>query len=1390
MKTKLTTIVVVLITLTTAIIAQQYERVLKIYKGNEVITYKVAEVDSIKFDKTFSCDVSVQALPAVGGSVTLNGSSASQAVDVGTLVSLQATANANYVFVKWMVNGVEVSTQNPYVTTVNESTDFVAVFEKNLTYCTPSGNMTLSKSRKLNSFTLTDGGENSLSVTSIQGTYSDVVYKDKTTSVLKVASGSTLSFSGLDWEGVWMHGFVYIDYNQDGVFNTTSNALGQNTGELVSYNFYSSTGASTGTNSKGQSSSESCGVTKENMPSWTLPTNLAPGDYRLRFKIDWESLDPCGSTVSGNEIATNSGCICDITLRIASSEPLATVSVNPSVAGTAQVTDENPNDQYIQLSAESNMGYLFENWTVEGAVVSTENPYTAIVTSPVEFVANFRTAQNVAVSVSVAEGGLEATISANNVMEGETVTLEATPDDDHVFSHWSVGGVEVSRENPYEAVVLGPTEYVANFKILVMHTILLQAGKGGTVDVESIETIEGEYVTLEATPDAGYQFENWTIEGNVVSTENPFDYLVNSSATIVANFSDKYSQLTNVPTIYINTENGVAVTSKEDYVNAYVSVRGAENDADNISEVLTEIKGRGNSTWNMEKKPYRLKFDSKIKFLGNEAKEKNWVLLANYADKTLMRNALAFETAREMMNFGFTPSVTFVDVVLNGENLGSYMLTDQVEVKTKRVPVTEQELTTSLSDPEITGGYLIEVDGFADSEISWFQTTKGMKVTIKYPKDDEINSDQTSYISNYTQQMEDALFSANYTDAELGWRKYIDESSMVDWYIACELFGNSDAWWSTYMYKERDSVFKFGPLWDFDIAFNNDDRLGDATTKLIRTYGHDPKTWIEKWCSDAGFMALVNARWAELRENGLAVFMNNYIDNTAEYLEESQTNNFNVWKVLNTKVYRELAARGSYAAEVEFLRNYVNSRIAFLDTQFQLEEPIYSVIASSSDKSMGSVSVSATTVNANEVVTLTATPNDGYVFVNWTIGGAEVSTNNPYEVTVTSNIDIKANFAPITKSLPKVYINTPNSVSITSKEIWTEGSTMRILDEYGDEVYNDTMNIRGRGNSTWNYPKKPYALKLESKASILGMPKHKRWVLLANWMDRTLMRNAVSFEMARLCMDWAPRGEFVEFYLNGEHQGNYFLCEQIKIDKNRVNITEFEDGEGNGEDGGFLLEFDTNYQAEINYFFSKNKNFPVTIKDPDEEIITSWTHPYYLYIQNYVDSVETFLKNGDFVSAFERLDTATYIDYWLIHELTTNEEPQHPKSCYMYKDAGGKIKAGPVWDFDWGTFLPSKNGLIISNHLWYGYLMQSPAFKATAKARWAALKPKLAQLDSFIDTTADKIRESSEVNITMWPISGTKPNGDESMTFDQAVARMKQALHHRISEVDTAINAL
>ena len=1317
MKTKFITLIVALATFATVILAQQYERVVKIYKDGEILnSYLISEVDSIKFDKVALYQVGVTANNTEAGYVSINDNATSDLFKEGESITLKAVANSGYQFVNWTLNGSVVSTNSSCSVVVNGAVTYVANFEENqLQYCTPEG--TMLSSRKLNSFTLTDG-TNSLSLSNIQSSTSDAVYKDKTEFYLHTQQGETLNFSEMDWIGAWMHAFVYIDYNRDGVFNTTSNPYGNNDGELVSYNFYSSDDSSVGTDSKGNVVSNSCGVYANNIPSWTLPENLESGEYRMRFKIDWESFDPCGSTDSKNSIQKNGGVVCDLTLRVGATDLLydVTFKTTPLSAGTASVVDENFDK--ATLLATANAGYVFECWKINGLQISTDNPYVATISANTEVEVCFRQAETVTVSATVVKGG----------------------------------SVEVSNPNP----------------------------------------LEGTEVTLTATANAGFQFESWSLNGEVVSTENPYTITARGNAEYVATFTDMYSQLTTVPTIYINTEGGVGVTSKEDYVNAYVTVRGAENEEDNITEVLTEIKGRGNSTWGMAKKPYRLKFDEKIKFLGNEAKEKNWVLLANYADKTLMRNALAFETARNMMNFGFTPSVTFVDVVLNGENLGSYMLTDQVEVKKKRVPVTEQETTTTMSDAEITGGYLIEVDGFADSEISWFQTSQGMKVTIKYPKDDEINADQSAYIANYTQNMENAMFSTNFTDAELGWRKYIDEASMVDWYIACELFGNSDSWWSTYMYKERDDVFKFGPLWDFDIAFNNDSRLGDATTLMMRTNAHEPKTWISRWWQDAGFVSAVKARWAELRAAGLEAFMTNYITTTATYLDASQKNNFEVWNILNTIVYNELAARGSYEAEVEFLKEYVRDRIAYLDTQFEMTETICSVLATSSNNSWGTVSVSETTVNANDTVTLTATPAEGCKFVNWTIDGVDAGNENPMELVVTSTTEVKANFKEIKKSLPKVYVETPNGVAITSKEVWTEECIIRIEDEYGEEVMNTTTNFRGRGNSTWNYPKKPYAIKLDSKAEVLGMPKHKRWVLLANWMDRTLMRNAVAFEMARQIMDWAPRGEFVEFYLNGSHQGNYYLCEQIKIDKNRVNITEFEDSSATGEDGGYLLEFDTNYQAEINYFMSQVYGYPVTIKDPDEEIITEWTHPYFTYIDNYIGDVENALVDNDFETVFSKIDYSTYIDYMLIHEVTTNEEPKHPKSCYMYKDAGGKLCAGPIWDFDWGTFDPNKTGLLLTNSLWYGQLMNSAEFRTAIKARWAEIKPIFENIDTFIDEQADLIRESEAVNHEMWPIDSRHnyPNGDELMDFDSAVERMKQAIDNRIIALDSAINAL
>lgn len=383
--------------------------------------------------------------------------------------------------------------------------------------------------------------------------------------------------------------------------------------------------------------------------------------------------------------------------------------------------------------------------------------------------------------------------------------------------------------------------------------------------------------------------------------------------------------------------------------------------------------------------------------------------------------------------------------------------------------------------------------------------------------------------------------------------------------------------------------------------------------------------------------------------------------------------------------------------------------------------------------------------------------------------------------------------------LPKVYITTPGGTAITSKTAWLEECTIRIIDEYGIENLNMNTSIRGRGNTTWTYPKKPYAIKLNSKAGVLGMPKHKRWVLLANWMDRTLLRNDVSFEMARRIMDWAPRGRFVELYLNDEHQGNYYLCEHIKVDDNRVNIDEIDEKTDLSNEqhltGGYILEYDKNTpNDEMNYFYTTVLNLPVAIKEPDEDVITSWSHPGFLYIKGYINNLEQIFEDDksnlarwDEIS--ELIDVESYIDWWLVHELTFNAEVLHPKSSYMYKKRNGKLYAGPVWDFDYGTFRSNASGILVTPAMYYRYMFRYPEFRTAVKERWAEVKDILAGIDDYILEQAGLISASSDVNIAMWPITQLV-NGDEKMTFAEAVESMRSVLKNRMRIVEDFILAL
>ena len=416
-------------------------------------------------------------------------------------------------------------------------------------------------------------------------------------------------------------------------------------------------------------------------------------------------------------------------------------------------------------------------------------------------------------------------------------------------------------------------------------------------------------------------------------------------------------------------------------------------------------------------------------------------------------------------------------------------------------------------------------------------------------------------------------------------------------------------------------------------------------------------------------------------------------------------------------------------------------------------------------------------VKVNDVEVKPYTPIDFSSPVEFTIV-AEDGTEFVYIVSISYS------------NLPVVYINTKDAAPIVSKETWLEESNIYITNagKYNDKY--EKSSIRGRGNTTWNYPKKPYAIKLGKKKEVLGMPKHKRWVLLANYVDKTCIRNSVAFELARRMegLDWTPRGQHVDVVLNGQFLGNYYLCEQIKVDENRVNITEMEatDVDEVAITGGYLMEIDKNFD-EVNKFYSPIRNRPFMIKEPDEETLNP---TQFAYISNHIAEVENALygANSTTEEYLKYVDLDSFIDYWLVYELTGTGEPTHPKSVYMYKDRGDKIHAGPVWDFDYFTFQPYYNTMLINtNAVWNDRIINDPATHPVIKQRWNARRDKFKTIAEEIDRQYESIIESAEYNATLWPLS-LNVNRDDALSIKDAVARMRNYYVTKFEYMDSYIN--
>ncbi len=404
----------------------------------------------------------------------------------------------------------------------------------------------------------------------------------------------------------------------------------------------------------------------------------------------------------------------------------------------------------------------------------------------------------------------------------------------------------------------------------------------------------------------------------------------------------QYVQKTDLPTIYLETFDGNGIYSKDVYEYCrlhYVDETGTVTSYDSVS-----IRGRGNSTWNLSKKPYKLKFLNKEKFLGKGyAKAKKWTLLANAGDKTMIRNAVT-SALGEFTSLKFNPAYKFVDMVLNNEYIGTYQISDQVDVRPHRVNITEQPYPIS-DTTDITGGYLLEVDGFKDG--NYFISTNEAPITIHYPEQDEIDSKQTAYIKNYINNtFETSLFSQNFTNAETGYRAFVDTTSLIDWYLCTEISANIDGFWSTYCYKDRgDQRLFFGPLWDYDIAYNNDHRvqndmrLQSSVNSLMADIAYSgSKVWITRMWEDPWFQKTVYTRYKELLDSGLVNYMQSKVDSLSNLLSQSQQMNYQKWGI-SRKMYHEVVLYSSYDQYISDLKSFITQHCEYLLNAFSNKKP-------------------------------------------------------------------------------------------------------------------------------------------------------------------------------------------------------------------------------------------------------------------------------------------------------------------------------------------------------------------------------------------------------------------------------------------------------------------
>ncbi len=368
------------------------------------------------------------------------------------------------------------------------------------------------------------------------------------------------------------------------------------------------------------------------------------------------------------------------------------------------------------------------------------------------------------------------------------------------------------------------------------------------------------------------------------------------------------------------------------------------------------IKGRGNSSWTMPKKGYNIKFDSKKSILGMP-EDKKWCIIANYNDKTLLRNKYASILGNEIYKYGYNPTFVIVDVIMNGEYLGNYIFGEKNSISKDRINIqdiadcTEKKINNgkyvNKNDDSIIdlndGGFVLEIDHRFDGNYK-FVSSKGVPFILKDP--DEVTTETLEHIIAIVQRAEDTLYSDNFseqlseTSNKSSWMQYCNVDSFIDWYIVNEFAKNRDAHfgYSVYMYyNPSDCKLHIGPNWDFDIAFGNDGENGiEITLQQPLGWWIKSSDWISRMFEDPQFVTKLKTRWNEKKSELQKTFASNgTIQTLADSIRVSAEYNFKKWPILGTYVWPNPAGyenRTTYQSEVDYMKTWLSTRYNWLDT--------------------------------------------------------------------------------------------------------------------------------------------------------------------------------------------------------------------------------------------------------------------------------------------------------------------------------------------------------------------------------------------------------------------------------------------------------------------------